>query len=150
MSDAQPELKITRYILAPQQVVFDAWTTAESMKEWMCPEGTTASFVELDLRVGGSFRINMHIAGMEDLLHTGVYREILPPEKLVFTWVSQHTHFQASLVTVEFRAQGDTTELVLTQQQLPDEEARRLHVDGWTTILGHLATWLAQQQGYGL
>src|SRR5215831_9513814 len=126
MSDGQPGLKISRRIHAPQQVVFDAWTTADSMKEWMCLEGESASLVELDVRVGGGFRIVMHAGGSEDLVHTGVYREILPPEKLVFTWASLHTHYQASLVTVELQAQGDTTELVLTQQQLPDEEALRM------------------------
>ena len=150
MSDAQrdePELKISRRIHASQQVVFDAWTTVESVKEWMCPEGASVSRVELDVRVGGAFRIDMHTDGMIDMVHTGVYHEIRPPEKLVFTWVSQHTHYQASLVTVEFRAQGDSTELVLTQRHLPDEEARRRHVAGWTALLDHLATWL-EQQGY--
>jgi len=150
MSDAQrdePELKISQRIHASQQVVFDAWTTAESVKEWMCPEGASVSGGELDVRVGGAFRIDMHTDGI-DLVHTGVYHEIRPPEKLVFTWVSQHTHYQASLVTVEFRAQGDTTELVLTQRHLPDEEALRRHVAGWTAVLDHLATWI-EQQGYG-
>jgi uncharacterized protein YndB with AHSA1/START domain len=147
MPDAQRdelELKISRRIHAPQQVVFDAWTTVESVKEWMCPERGSVSFVELDVRVGGAFRIHMGSDGTE-MVHTGVYHEVLPPEKLVFTWVSEHTHYQASLVTVEFRAQGDTTELVLTQRRLPDEEALHRHVAGWTTLLNHLTAWLAEQ-----
>lgn len=146
MTDAErdePELKISRLIHAPRQVLFDAWTTAESVKEWMCAEGCSASLVELDVRVGGAFRIDMHTEG-RDMVHTGVYHEVVPPEKLVFTWVSEHTHFQASLVTVEFRARGDSTELVLTQRHLPNEEARQRHVSGWTSLLDHLATWLVQ------
>lgn len=146
MTDAQqdePELKISRLIHAPRQALFDAWTTPESVKEWMCAEGCSASSVELDVRVGGAFRIDMHTEGL-DMAHTGVYHEVVPPEKLVFTWVSEHTRFQASLVTVEFLAQGDSTELVLTQRYLPSEEARQRHMSGWTSLLDHLATWLVQ------
>src|SRR5438067_10143238 len=107
MSHAQRDpghvLKITRIIHASRQEVFEAWTTAESVKQWMCPEGASVSFVELDVRVGGAFRIDMHIDGT-DMVHTGTYREVTPPEKLVFTWVSRHTHYRESLVTIELFA----------------------------------------------
>lgn len=140
----QPELKISRMIHAPRQEVFDAWTTVESMRAWMCPEDGSVAFVELDLRVGGAFRLVMRVDG-SDSVHTGIYQEILPPERLVFTWVSRETHYRASLVTVEFYARGDITELVLTQRQLPDEEAVQRHTRGWTRLLVHLAAFLGQR-----
>ncbi len=136
--DPRHVLTMTRIIHAPRQEVFEAWTHAESVKRWICPEGSSVSFVELDVRVGGAFRIDMLINGA-DMVHTGIYREIIPPEKLVFTWVSEHTHYRESLVTVEFFAHGDTTELVLTQTDLPDEEAVQRQISGWTKLLEHLA-----------
>jgi uncharacterized protein YndB with AHSA1/START domain len=144
--DSPHTLRMTRIIHAPQQEVFDAWTTPASMQQWMCPEGASVALVEVDLRVGGAFRIDMRIAGA-DTVHTGIYRDIILPEKLVFTWNSIHTHYHASLVTVEFFARGDATELVLTQQQLPDEEAVQKHVAGWANLADHLATFL-QQRGF--
>lgn len=144
----QPELKISRMIHAPRQEVFDAWTTAESMRAWMCPEDGSVTFVELDLRVGGAFRIEMRVGGSASV-HTGIYQEILPPERLVFTWVSRRTHYRASRVTVEFHARGDITELVLTQRQLPDEEAVARHTTGWTSLLAHLAAFLQQRGSRG-
>lgn len=127
MNDApkasQPELRITMIMQVPRQEVFDAWITPENLKQWMCPEGASVSFVEFDVRIGGAFRVDMRVDGA-DTVHTGIYWEILPPEKLVFTWISKNTLDRASLVTVEFLARGEaTTELVLTQQRLPDEEA---------------------------
>jgi uncharacterized protein YndB with AHSA1/START domain len=142
--DPGPVLYMTRIIHAPRQEVFEAWTNAERVKHWMCPQGSSVSFVELDVRVGGAFRIDMHIDGT-DTVHTGIYREITPPEKLVFTWVSKHTLYRESLVTVEFFARGDTTELVLTQKQLPDEEAVQRHISGWTKLTEHLAASLQKR-----
>ncbi len=142
--DLQHVLKISRIIHAPRQEVFEAWTTVESVKQWMCPEGASVSFVELDVQVGGAFRIDMHIEGT-DTVHTGIYREITPPEKLVFTWVSRHTHYRESLVTIELFAHGETTELVLNQVQLPDEEAVERHTVGWTQLMEHLATFLQER-----
>jgi uncharacterized protein YndB with AHSA1/START domain len=130
-------LKITRIIHAPRQEMFEAWTNAASVKQWMCPEGSSVSFVELDVRVGGAFRVDMHIDGA-DTIHTGIYREIIPPEKLVFTWVSKHTHYRESLVTLEFLAHGEATELILLQTRLPDDEAAERHTVGWTQLIEHL------------
>ena len=142
--DPRHVLKITRIINAPRQDVFEAWTNAEQVKHWMCPEGSSVSFAELDVRVGGTFRIDMRI-DEADTVHTGIYHEITPPAKLVFTWVSKHTHHRESLVTVEFFEQGETTELVLLQRQLPDEEAVQRHTSGWTELLEHLAASLQKR-----
>ncbi len=144
--DPGPILKLTRMINAPRQEVFDAWTNPESVKEWMCPEDSSVPFVEMDVRVGGAFRIDMQHPDGEYTIHTGVYREVVPPAKLVFTWVSKNTKYRESLVTVELFARGDATELVLTQVQLPDEEAVQLHTAGWTELTGRLAV-LLQKSG---
>jgi len=131
----QHALKLTRIIPVSQKEVFEAWTTAESMKQWICPEGSSVSFIELDVRVGGAFRIEIQHADEGEMVITGVYREIVPPEKLVFTWNSIHTRYQESLVTLELLARGEATELILLQTQLPDEEAVQQHITGWTPLL---------------
>jgi uncharacterized protein YndB with AHSA1/START domain len=136
--DSRHTLKISRIIPASRKEVFEAWTTAESLKQWICPEDSSVSFIELDVRVGGTFRIEMQHADEGEMVLTGIYREIRPPEKLVFTWVSKHTHYRDSLVTLDFLAHGEATELILRQTQLPDEEAVTLHADTWAQLLEHL------------
>ena len=144
--DKQHMLKITRMLNATRQEIFEAWLDPESVKQWMCPEGEFVPVVELDVRVGGTFRVDMQ---SEDgnYTHTGVYREIKAPEKLVFTWVSPNTHYRETLVTIELFERGDKTELVLTQVQLPDEEAIRGHTSGWTKIVEHLANYINDRSG---
>ena len=143
--DARHTLKMSRIIPASRKEVFEAWTTAESLKQWICPEDSSVSFIELDVRVGGTFRIEMQHADEGEMVLTGTYREIRPPEKLVFTWVSKHTHFRDSLVTLDFIARGEATELILLQTQLPDDEAVERHTAGWRQLMDHLAMVLQKR-----
>jgi uncharacterized protein YndB with AHSA1/START domain len=143
VDDASPHsLSLTRILPAGRQVVFDAWTTAASVQQWMCPEAVSIPLVELDVRVGGALRVDMLIDGAV-VSHIGVYRAVTPPEKLLFTWTSQNALDQETLVTVTLHALGDDrTELRLTQSLLPTEETTRQHTRGWTQILDHLMTYL--------
>ena len=135
-------LSLTRILPAGRQKVFDAWTTAASVQQWMCPEAVSIPLVELDVRAGGAFRVDMLIDGAV-VTHIGVYRDVAPPEKLVFTWTSQNTLDQETLVTVVLHALGDDrTELQLTQTLLPAEDVTEQHTRGWTQILDHLTTHL--------
>jgi uncharacterized protein YndB with AHSA1/START domain len=139
-------LTMTRVLPASRQAVFDAWTTAESVRHWMCPMAGSVAVAELDVREGGTFRVDMIVDG-ERTVHTGVYREVAPPEKLVFTWTSKHTLGRATLVTIELRALGDHTELTLTQTGLPDEGAVHGHTRGWTEILEPLVAFVQTEPG---
>jgi uncharacterized protein YndB with AHSA1/START domain len=135
-------LSLTRVLPVGRQEVFDAWTTAAWVQQWMCPEAVSIPRVELDVRVGGAFRVDMLVNGAVET-HTGVYREVTPPEKLVFTWTSPNTLRHETLVTVVLHALGDeSTELRLTQTLLPTEDTTRQHTRGWTQILEHLTTYL--------
>jgi uncharacterized protein YndB with AHSA1/START domain len=133
-----PSLRIVRRLPARPEKVFDAWIDAESLRVWMCPGEMRVVAVDVDARVGGEFRIVMRGA-QGDVEHTGQYREIRRPERLVFTWTSRITGGCETLVTIELRAQGKDTELILTHEQVPDDEARRLHQGGWTSIVEKLA-----------
>ena len=130
-------LQFRRLYHASREQIFAAWTDPEQMREWLCPAGATIPFVEVDLRVGGSFRIDMQ-SEHGTYPHTGVYREIIWPEKLVFTWSSINTQIQETLVTVELTQRGKQTELVLTHAGLPDEKTRAMHAMGWESILDRL------------
>jgi uncharacterized protein YndB with AHSA1/START domain len=135
-------LSLIRILPRGRQTVFDAWTTVASVQQWMCPEAVSIPLVELDVRVGGAFRVDMLVDGAVQT-HTGVYREVVPPEKLIFTWTSQNTLRRETLVTVVLQALGDErTELRLTQTLLPTEDTTQQHTRGWTQILDHLTTYL--------
>lgn len=143
-SDGQSILQLRKILRATRQEVFEAWTTPEFVKQWMCPGPQDAViYVKLDLRIGGLFRVDMRLA-MGNVVHTGVYREIVSPEKLVFTWRSLGTRDQDTLVTVELLEHEGGTELILTQTQLPDKESTGWQTDGWRGILTQLGHYLEQ------
>ena len=133
-------LTLSKRLPAPPDRVFAAWTSAESIQKWLCPYDTGKIEAELDLRVGGRYRIDMH--GESGVFkHTGEYREIDPPSRLVFTWVSPATAGLESVVTIELAPAGDgETDLTLTHEGFPDVAATDRHRGGWGSILQRLAT----------
>jgi uncharacterized protein YndB with AHSA1/START domain len=133
-----PAITVKRRIAAPAQELFDAWLNPVSLAEWMrpCSSGTMRSSVKVDARVGGAFEIVMHVPS-GPVRHTGIYQAIDAPRSLVFTWNSPHAGQNDSLVTVNFIADGKTTEIVITHERLP-EAAQAGHTGGWTEILGQL------------
>ena len=132
--DAAP-LVVRRTIPVPREEVFAAWLDAESLATWMCP-GAARSTVQVEPKVGGSFRIVME-HGDERVEHTGTYLAIEPPARLAFTWISPYTDLRPTVVTVEFHAQREGTEVVLTHERLPDRYVDA-HNQGWGEILAKL------------
>ncbi len=137
----RPVVRVVRRLPASREDVFDAWLDAESLQQWMCPGATRRTVAELDPRAGGRFRIVM-TGEHGDTEHTGEYREIRRPERLVFTWISTFTLGRETLVTIELRVAGDETELTLTHESLPDDDARKNHEGGWSSIVDKLAAKL--------
>jgi uncharacterized protein YndB with AHSA1/START domain len=139
-----PVLQLRRLYSASREEIFAAWTDPEQMREWLCPAGATIPFIEVDLRLGGAFRIDMQSEhGTHS--HIGEYREIIRPEKLVFTWSSINTQHKETLVTVELIQRGALTELVLTHEGLPDKKSGEMHAMGWGSILDMLRSQFAAQ-----
>lgn len=135
-------LRMTRMFAAPREKVFQAWTQPEHLRNWWgMSVGYTAPIVEVDLRVGGKYRLAMQPPDQEELhIVGGTFREISPPEKLVYTWGFQHEGMvqneqSETLVTIEFRDLGDSTELVLTHEYFPTEEICEQHRQGWIMML---------------
>jgi len=138
MADDGAWVRVRRVIKAPREAVFAAWTDPQSMRAWLAPYSLTVGEVSVDLRVGGSYSLMMRRDG-EDLPHSGVYREIKPPERLVFTWSSSRTEHRETLVTIELHQHPNGTELVLTHERLPSAEAIQGHTAGWSSILDKFA-----------
>lgn len=140
----KPFLTLRRsYPVAPEKV-WRAWTDPQAIKQWWGPEGPEqVSVAELDVRVGGRFRIVF--GGPEGNEHecAGVYREVLPPRTLSFTWSwPRTTPERESLVTIVFRAHGNGTELDFRHEQLFDETVRDNHERGWSGALDKLEAFL--------
>ena len=132
------QVKVTRRYAAPIEEVFAAWTDAASMGAWMNVDPGPAHSVELDVRVGGKFRIWMG-RGKPEVEITGEYVEVQTPRRLVFTWSSFATG-GVSLVTVNLSPAGtDATDVVLVHEQLPNAESARGHEAGWIKIAARLA-----------
>jgi uncharacterized protein YndB with AHSA1/START domain len=140
---AKPSLTIKRRLKAPPAKVFAAWIDPEKVKLWMGPGEIKALRVETDLRVGGRYRWVMKSPDGEEHDVSGVYREVVPNEKLVFTWAWKSMPERESLVTVEIRPDGDGSLLTLTHEQFLDAEARDRHQGGWTSALDKMERMFA-------
>jgi uncharacterized protein YndB with AHSA1/START domain len=141
----KPSLTIKRRLKAPPAKVFAAWTDPEKIKRWMGPGEIKAVRAESDARVGGRYRVLMQTPGGEQHDVSGVYREVVANEKLVFTWswkVAPPDEPHQSLVTVLIKPDGAGTLLTLTHEHFFDEESRAAHEHGWIGSLEKLETFV--------
>jgi uncharacterized protein YndB with AHSA1/START domain len=97
----------------------------------------------MDVRVGGRFRVSFNTVNGEYHEVGGVYREVVPNNKLVFTWAWHTTPERESLVSVLVRNEGEGAMLTLTHEQFFDEAARDGHKRGWTGTLDKLEHYLS-------
>jgi len=145
-------LILKRMLNATPERAFKAWTTAEQIQQWMRPEpGMEVPLASMDLRVGGKFRIQMKKPDGEFFTAVGEFREVKPPERLVYTWDWEKDGSGAefgevdgkpSLITVEFLKRGKGTELVLTHSRFASVESRDNHAHGWSRGLESFAKFV--------
>lgn len=142
----KPSLTLAREYAAAPEKVWRAWTDPRALKQWWAPSGgEPTSLVELDVRVGGRYRICFGGADGNQHECAGEYREVVKPRKLVFTWSwPRTTPDRVSLVTILFNAKGRGTELVFRHEQFFDETARDNHNRGWSRALEKLGEFLGQ------
>jgi uncharacterized protein YndB with AHSA1/START domain len=137
----KPSLALNRHYPVAPEKVWRAWTDAEAVKRWWGPgPGEPVSLAELDVRVGGRFRIVF--GGPDGKMHecAGVYKEVVPNRKLVFTWHwPNSTPERVSVVTIVFKEVNGETDLLFKHEQLFDEKARDDHKRGWSASLDKLA-----------
>jgi uncharacterized protein YndB with AHSA1/START domain len=149
-SDSTRELTIRRTFAAPRALVFSAWTEPQHLAQWSCPRGFAFTDNQGDLRVGGAFSATMR--SPEGTYHRlrGVYREIVPPERLVFShcWVDENGRpGPETLVTVTLKERNGRTEMTFHQGNFESIASRDGHEQGWTSCFERLAELLARLQG---
>jgi len=138
VATAKPSLTIERRINATPAQVYSAWTDPRKIARWWGPPQAKTVHAEADVRVGGRFRFVSRTPDGEEHDVGGVYREVAPDERLVFTWAWRSTPERESLVTVMFQSDGEGTRMTLTHEQFVDEAARDRHRTGWTGALDRL------------
>jgi glutathione S-transferase len=134
-------LEIRRVIHAPRNRVYQAWTDPAQLKEWWGPEGVRTRNFTADARVGGKYRWDLVSQEGEEMTAFGEYRELVPGEKIVFTWKwddDEAWENKNSVVTIELSDCDGGTELRLIHVQLPSEESRNRHNEGWSSVLDRL------------
>jgi uncharacterized protein YndB with AHSA1/START domain len=132
-------LVLRRTFPASRQRVFRAWIKPEALEYWLRPRGMGMVVSTLDARVGGSFRFDLENGSSI----VGTYLQIVPPEKLVFTWAGEAIQGRETLVTLDFLDRGSITEVVLTHERLNTPEMHVLFGSGWQSLLDALAGLLS-------
>ncbi len=139
------ELTITRVFDAPRSLVFRMWTEQEHIVKWCAPRGFTIPHNKADVRPGGAWRACMRSPEGKDYWLQGVYREIVEPERLVFTHVWEDEDGKPgheTLVTVTFAEQDGKTKLTFHQAVFESVEQRDSHLEGWSESLDRLEEYL--------
>jgi uncharacterized protein YndB with AHSA1/START domain len=133
-------LHLERVLLAPRALVFRMHTEPDLLAQWWGPKGFTAPGIELDLRVGGSYRITMQPPEGDHFLLSGEFREVSPATRLIYTfrWEPPDPDDRETVVHFSLRDQDDSTALTIEQQPFATEARRALHEQGWTESLDRL------------
>ncbi|HEY7413553.1 MAG TPA: SRPBCC domain-containing protein [Ktedonobacteraceae bacterium] len=138
-SDPNSALVLRRMFTAPRGRVFRAWIEPEALEAWLRPKGMSMTVRRLEACVGGSFCFDLENGSSI----VGIYLDITPPEKLVFTWSGAATQDRETIVTLNFFDQGPVTEVVLTHERIGSPELRALFGSGWPSMFDALASVLS-------
>ena len=132
---------ITRVFDAPRQLLFETWSDPKHLARWWGPKGFTLPGCEMDFRPGGAYRFVMRGPDGGDYPFHGVYREIVAPERIVFTAIIDNAPGNELVTTVTFAEEGGRTRLTV-EQTVPTEPYARGQQQGWTESLECLADYL--------
>jgi uncharacterized protein YndB with AHSA1/START domain len=139
-------LELIRIVDAPRALVFRAWTDPEHLARWWGPQGFVTTELAADIRVGGAYRASMRSPTGSLHRRRGAYREIVAPERLVFTYAWEDAHGALgpeTIVTVTFAELGAKTRLSLHQAVFETASACDSHREGWASCLSRFADFIA-------
>jgi uncharacterized protein YndB with AHSA1/START domain len=140
-------LHMTRALPAPRPRVFRAFTQPDELAKWWGPRGFEIPGVELEPRVGGSYRIEMQPPEGDAFYLSGEFLEVASPSQLAYTfrWEDPDPDDQENVVTLSFRDLADeSTEVTFTQRPFATEARRALHEQGWTDTFDKLHELLSR------
>ena len=133
-------LVVRRAIKANPERLFDAWTRSEELLAWWGPRPVRCTRAEVDLRVGGRYRIDNQLPSGGLLTIEGEFTVVERPRKLVYTWSVAPGDGLPELVTVRFdRKAPGLTEVVVTHERIESAALRDSHAEGWNGCLDGLA-----------
>jgi uncharacterized protein YndB with AHSA1/START domain len=141
------ELVISRAFDAPRDLVFKAWTEPARLARWWGPRGFKIPSCKMDVREGGAWRVCMRSPEGTDHWVRGVFREVVAPERLAFTWAWEDDEGKPkheTVVRVDFTERDGKTRLVMRQGSFESEKARDLHQSGWSSALDCLDDYLGE------
>ena len=133
--------ELQRRFRASPERVFRAWTQPVALREWWCPAGWMAGEIEVDLRIGGTYRIAMtRTAGGAPVAVSGQFLEIEPPARLVYTWCWEGAFMEMppTLVSLELEGSAEETLLTLRHENFADVALSRQHRSGWISACDRL------------
>lgn len=150
-ANSDREIVVSRVFDAPRELVFEAWTTQEHMNAWWGPHGFTNTFHSYDMRPGGVIRFIMHGPDGENYPNRITFREIVPPERIVYDHDADRDGDPwSSIVTALFSEEGDQTRLTLTMTFSSAEVAAEVRefgaVEGGKQTLERLAAYIEQRR----
>ena len=136
------QLQQSRFIRAPREKVFDAFTDEAMLRQWHCPRGLSVPHSHSDARTGGAWQLQMLARDGSRFAVGGVYQELRRPERLVYTWAWQGENSPMdgvqTLVEVDFLERDGGTELRLRHSGFPAAAASDAHAAGWRSTLNRL------------
>lgn len=141
-------LVLERTFDAPRELLFGMWTDEKHFSQWCAPARFEITDSRVDARRGGVWWSLMRAPDGEECRVSGVYREVAPPERLVFTYAHETPDGERgpeTLVTVTFEAQGKRTRLTLHQATFDTVENRVAHSMGWGECFERLAEYIGSE-----
>ena len=132
-----------RSIRAPAERLFDAWTQAEHLTQWWGPRGVHCPHAEVDLRVGGRYRIGNQFADGTLVWISGEFEHIARPFELIYTWLIEPATDAPERVMVRFIEADGSTQVIVTHERIADEAKRAEHEQGWFGCLDGLVEYVA-------
>lgn len=135
-------LVVRKTIRAAPERLFEAWTQPAHLLKWWGPEGVSCIGAEVDLHVGGRYRIGNRLPDGTVLWIAGEFEVIEPPHRLTYTWQLEGISGNPERITVRFEPQGGATEVIVTHERIPNQTLRDQHERGWYGCLDGLARYL--------
>ncbi len=135
-------LSVKRLIPATPERVFRAWTSPDELQKWWGPVGVRCLSADVDLQVGGQYRISNELPDGKILLISGVFETIQIPRLLIYTWTVETESPNMERVCVEFKEHEQGTEIILNHELISTSLLRDQHEQGWFGCLDGLIKFL--------
>ncbi len=143
---SSPQVNITRTYPVSAAKVWRAWTEPQALKQWFCPgSSSTVTAIDVDLSPGGRFRIAFQTADGTPYEASGVYEEVDPERRLVFSWAWKRMPERVSRIIITLKPIAEGTELSFLHERLVDAADRAGHQHGWSAFFENLDAHLLPQ-----